>query len=373
MGERGVIARGETSLRISFQYRGVQCREAIKLPPNKANQKYAARLKAEIDRKIELGTFNYSDYFPNSRTKTAKLFGNSSVNITVKKAVARYLASINRTLAPSTMREYESCQRTISAGLGDRLITNVTTQEIKEWMNSLDCSAKRVNNILIPLRGMFRDAYEDGLIERDPTARIRNLKHKKPEADPFEADELDRVVAVLPPLMQNMITFERWTGLRIGELYALTWADIDFKTKTCKVNKTITRGILKNETKTMYDRTVDLIAPALDALMKQKPHTFMKGEHVWIYPPTMKPFTDDQQLRRFIWKPALKKAGVRYRSPKQLRHTSVSTALSMGMPPVWVAKQHGHNPVTMFKNYAKYMPQELSEADVMNELISKMG
>ncbi|TIE15680.1 site-specific integrase, partial [Legionella pneumophila] len=64
---RGVsIREWETgsAIRIIFSYRGVQCRETLKLEPTKANLKYADRLRGEIINAIALGTFNYADYFP---------------------------------------------------------------------------------------------------------------------------------------------------------------------------------------------------------------------------------------------------------------------------------------------------------------------
>lgn len=57
---------GKTTLRISFYYRGVQCRETLKLEVTPSNIKYAERLRCEILNTIERGTFSYADYFPQS-------------------------------------------------------------------------------------------------------------------------------------------------------------------------------------------------------------------------------------------------------------------------------------------------------------------
>ena len=54
------------SIRIVFYWRNRRCRETLKLEPTKANLTYAARLRAEILRKIEIGTFEYAEYFPDS-------------------------------------------------------------------------------------------------------------------------------------------------------------------------------------------------------------------------------------------------------------------------------------------------------------------
>jgi len=65
--ETGITSRSEKSLTIQFMYEGRDCRETLKLEPNKKNIQYVSRLRSEILRKIELGTFVYSEYFQNSK------------------------------------------------------------------------------------------------------------------------------------------------------------------------------------------------------------------------------------------------------------------------------------------------------------------
>src|SRR5262249_7630510 len=66
----GVESRGN-SIRIRFDYRGRRS-ETLKLEPTTPNLKYAAGLRAEIVRKIALGTFRYTEYFPNSPLAAAE-------------------------------------------------------------------------------------------------------------------------------------------------------------------------------------------------------------------------------------------------------------------------------------------------------------
>src|SRR5579859_1942592 len=68
----GVRAASESSIEISFEYRGVRCREKVKLPPNAANLKYCGNLKSTIEYEIAHGSFDYAKHFP--RSKRAKVF-----------------------------------------------------------------------------------------------------------------------------------------------------------------------------------------------------------------------------------------------------------------------------------------------------------
>ncbi len=63
------------------------------------------------------------------------------------------------------------------------------------------------------------------------------------------------------------------------------------------------------------------------------------------------------ELHRF-WRRVLQKAGVRYRSPEQLRHTFASTLLSRNAPLLYVQQQGGWRSAgVLLRVYARWMPQ----------------
>ena len=64
----GRIRLGKSgSLQIDFQYMGTRCREQTALPDTAANRKTLEKLIQKIEAEILLGTFVYSNYFPNSK------------------------------------------------------------------------------------------------------------------------------------------------------------------------------------------------------------------------------------------------------------------------------------------------------------------
>ena len=62
----GVRPRTEGSLEIDFYYRGVRCRERVKLAPTDKNVKYCERWKARIEDEIAKKEFDYAKHFPES-------------------------------------------------------------------------------------------------------------------------------------------------------------------------------------------------------------------------------------------------------------------------------------------------------------------
>ncbi len=76
-GTNGIRPATQGSIAVDFYFQGVRCRERVKLPPTKANQKYVENLKAQILAEIARGTFDYAKYFPES--KRARPLATSSV------------------------------------------------------------------------------------------------------------------------------------------------------------------------------------------------------------------------------------------------------------------------------------------------------
>lgn len=356
MGRRqGVRERGK-SIQIDFYYLGKRCRESLKLEPTKANLAFAAGKKAAIQHEIAIGTFSYLKHFPNS--KNAHL-GTRSGNKTVGEALDGYIEASRRTCELSTWRNYRSAvEHHLKPNFGSIRLIDLTTAHIKSWIGGLTISNKRINNVLIPLRTVMNDAFADGLIERNPVQRITNLAVRQEEPQPFTPDEMDRILKVLPTQGQNFILFAIWTGLRTSELIALEWGDIDWKKELVRVRRACVNKHTKQPKTTAGERDVKLFPPALEALKAQKQFSFLSAGRVFLNPRTNLPWETDAQIRKTLWMPALKKAGVIYRNPYQTRHTYASTLLSAGENPLWVAQQMGHKDWGMIrKRYGRWIPE----------------
>jgi integrase len=88
---------------------------------------------------------------------------------------------------------------------------------------------------------------------------------------------------------------------------------------------------------------------------RQRARTQLSGNLIFINPFTGRAWCTGEEQRR-EWQMSLRRVGVRHRPPKELRDTSVSTALAAGANPYWVAQQHGHSLQTMMKDDAGWIP-----------------
>jgi len=349
-------ARGK-SIQIDFTHRGQRCRETLKLEPTKANLLFAEHMHSTILHEIAIGTFHYNKHFPDS--KRAALFSdNHTGNLLIKDALQSFLDAKKRTVAHSTFISYESAvNHHLTPIFGKTRVSDLTTHAIRQWIGGLTISNKRINNVLIPLRGIFGDAFADGAIERNPMDRIKNLKVVQKDPEPFTFEEQNRILAALDGQGKNLIQFAFWTGLRTSEYVALEWGDIDWIKGTAYVQRALVRGVLKEPKTRAGKREVLLLPNALEALNNQKKFTYENGKQIFHNPVTNKPWCSDVKIRDRVWVPALKAAGVRYRNPYQTRHTYASMLLSAGENPAWISKQMGHTNMTMFlQRYGRYMP-----------------
>jgi integrase len=388
----GVRAASESSIEITFEYRNVRCREKLKLTPNAANLKYAGNLKGAIENDIAIGTFDYGKYFP--RSKRAKLFAKIPATvITAGVLFTEWLASVHKKLEPETYDLYERYVRTTwRPRFGKDLLVNLTAARLEEWIGEQTTTRKRILNLLTPLRQAMRFAvHPKKYLTINPIATLkieRPAGIKKSPIDPFSTSEIDAILAQLAPPLANMVQFWVWTGLRVGEVIALTWNDIDFERGVANINKSA-RGRRRKGPKTEAGlRDVKLLPPALEALGRQKALTRLLHREIFLDPgapvryrdaegkwhtPTgeniarkaetvNQPWKSDKDIRKW-WRKACVAAGVRYRFPRQLRHTYASWMLKFREEPLWISGQMGHSDVSeTLETYVKYIPSMSPDA-----------
>jgi integrase len=373
----GVKAASATTIEITFTYNGIRCRERIKLKPTAANIAKAERHRAAVLHAIANGTFVYEVTFPGSKN-IAKF--TDKPTLTVEKYLNDWLAGKQPQIKSSTYNDYAKTIRLINAQFGTMQLTDLKRKPIAEWAGSLGCSNKRISNLISPLRAALTDAVHHELIDTNPIAGWTYKKIMPPKSsdvEPFTKDEQDLILANLTGQGKNMIQFAFWTGLRTSELIELEWGDIDWVRGIVRVERAKTQYADQAETtKTKSgERDVKLLPPALSALIAQKAFTFLQDGKVFHNPRTNTPWAGDQPIRKTLWIPALKKAGIRYRRPYQTRHTFASMMLSAGEPLAWVSKQLGHSNVLMTaKVYATWIPDSQPEAGLKAvQLFGKTG
>jgi integrase len=350
----GVEAR-DSHIRVRFTFENDRCYEPLQMAPTPPNMRFAIKLVETIRKRIDAGTFDYAEFFPNS-----KRVASGPDNRSLRHFGELWLQS-KGTKASATKSQYRNALEFWYAMLGDKTdVGKISAGTLAAKVGSHKWPSNRLhNNYMIVLRGLFATASRDLRIP-DPTTIIENGKVQKKKPDPLSLEEMDLILNDLRKHYDVRIwAYFAWafgTGQRPEEIIAQQWPDVDFRHQTSRVERARSfRGEVK-PIKTYQERDVDLVERALEALDAMKSFTFMKGEFIFENPVTGRPWHDERSQRDHYWTPCLKRLGIRYRTPYNARHTYATIALMAGANPNYVARQMGHkNAKMLFEVYSKWI------------------
>lgn len=171
--------------------------------------------------------------------------------------------------------------------LGELRINDITPKDIQHVQMELantERTTETVNNIMAHLKHVFNAAVKDETIVRNPCRCISNLKKKEIPAretihralNEEETQLFFRAARERKSYYYNVFSLMIQTGMRVGEVGALTPFDIDERNKYIYVRKTITRNeiggyIIGDSAKTLSGvRDIPLSPSMLDTIREQK-------------------------------------------------------------------------------------------------------
>jgi integrase len=374
----GVRAASKSTIEIDFYFEGRRERTRIKLKPTPLNLKRAANHRASILQSIEIGTFDPRVTLPKS--SLAKRMPLLKSELTVGDYLESWLDQEEPHIKASTFKGYlKILNHHLIPAFGKIPILELSPKHVREYLQAQTSSAKTQRNIVSPLRIALNQAVEDEILERNPIQDFRVRARKAPVSaietiDPFDHKERELILGALNGQAQNLIKFAFWTGMRTSELIALNWSDIDQVEGTVRVNKALTQASVEpEEPKTRAgNRDVKLLSGTLEAIEAQRQHTYFRGEELFQNPRTLERWVGDAPIRKTLWVPALRRAGVRYRNPYQTRHTFASMCLTAGENVMWVSAQMGLKDWGFTaRTYAKFIDSDQASAGSKLEALQK--
>lgn len=253
--------------------------------------------------------------------------------------------------------------------LGDYELQELTPLIVQRYITELlqngnlktgqGLSANSVNSIITVIQGSMATAHLLELTDRYEMDKLKRPKAKEKPIECFTPTEQKQIEqAVMSDKREKMkgIILCLYTGLRIGELLALEWSDIDFGKAELTVSKTCHDGKNKDGVfcritdtpKTSHSRRViplpKQILPFLREMKKHSTSQFVvSGEKDAIL--SVRSYQRSFELIQ-------KKLGIPRRGFHALRHTFATRAIECGMDIKSLSEILGHkNPMITLNRY----------------------
>lgn len=337
-------------------------------------------------------SFYYTDWTGNKKKKKkegfktqkeAKAFereflnkAHASCDMSFKSLVELYLEDCKSRLKPTTLNNKEYIiSLKILPYFSDMPINTITPATVRKWQNTLLSSEnnysqtylKTVNN---QLSAIFNFAAKYYKLPSNPARICGSMGKKNADSMLFwTVDEFNKFIECVQdkPVSKVAFSIMFWTGIRSGELLALTYNDFDFENKTVSINKNYSRLEGKDlilEPKTTKSKRVITIPQFLCELVQAY------KEQLYDYKPSERLFQVTKYYLHHEMDRGSKKANIPRIRIHDLRHSHASLLIEMGFSPLLISERLGHENIeTTLQTYSHLYPNKHSEvADKLQQL-----
>jgi integrase len=209
--------------------------------------------------------------------------------------------------------------------LNDRDPAGITSADVQEWIAGLELKPSTIRLYMSTLRAVLDFAGVDPNPARD--TRVRLPRAERALVDPPSAQDVDTIIATVPPRWRLPLRVLEQTGMRVGELQSLAWGDVDEQGSRFRIK----------QGKTASARRWVAVP---ECLMVEIADTVPRGDRTAERPV----FVGFSAIAvKSVMARACKSAGIVHRHPHDLRHRYASVKIAEGVPVTLVAAQLGHS------------------------------
>ncbi len=320
-------------------------RKAKRIGTGASGKKAAHQVAQQIQARLALGQ---------------SAFDSHTAGVTIDSFAKTFLRRIEQTRKHTTYADYRKMlDRDILPVLRGLDLRGITREKVKDL--AMGCltkgqSPKTVQNIVRCLSSLMSHAVEDNLVTVNPALKPGKFLPKitkRHKITPLTREEvallLETAKTKLPRYHPLFLCAVR-TGLRMGELLALQWPDIDWQGRFIEVRRNYTHWKIttpKSGESRRVDMSKELTQTLKDLLLERQIDAGATGTEVplWVFPSETGGLLHPHNLRDRVFYGLLTKAGLRKVRFHDLRHTFASLLLQNGESPVYVKEQMGHSSI----------------------------
>jgi integrase len=356
---------------IDFRFQNVRCREQTLMEDNAKNRSALQKVMSKIEAEITLGTFEYSNYFPQSPQAEKFRKKPNTAQESIKNVTPLFKDFAQEWYEEMQVGWRNSHKITVHRMLNDRIVgyfgemevSHITKADILKFRASLakverkdgkNLSAEYINKYLKILR-MPIDEAADRFNFTSPFRGVKPLKKPKTHIDPFTLAEVNQILATVRADFKAYYTIRFFTGMRTAEIDGLKWQYVDFERRQILIRETIVKGVVEYTKTDGSQREIEMSQPVYEAFQQQWQVT--GGQYAYVFVNGAGHPLEYNNVSRRIWHPLLRFLQLPRRKAYQTRHTAATLWLASGENPEWIARQMGHSTTEMlFRTYSRYVP-----------------
>lgn len=291
-------------------------------------------------------------------------------NLTVSEVATYWIRYLeNKDIKYNTLRGYKvNVNNHIIPSIGNIYIQKLTSYNINDMIDDLKkkgLGSTSIRYVLRNLNGIIEFSIKRQWLYKSPMLEVDMPRTEPFKSQPYSEEELKKLLDTSKGTdLEYIVLIESETGLRIGELLALTWSDIDFINNTISINKTIVykvgKGCTSSSPKSMKsNRTIlvteDLIIALRDLkkFEKKKLKELKKGSRLdsktIIHDKNWEPKSPHSVSLAFS--KFLENNNLRHIRFHDLRHTHASLLHSNGTPIIAIRDRLGHSRASTTINF----------------------
>jgi integrase len=286
-------------------------------------------------------------------------------NETFKSYADAWLETRSRRVRATTADGYRSALAHGIAAFGSKPLGDVTRRDVERVAAALTNAgrAQRTSSyVLFGIRSVFQDAVDEGLLPRNPAARIDAVGRPPKDREALSAADMVKLRSHLAKDRLSACWLLTMYGLRRSEVLGGSWADVDLATGVLSISRGVvadSSGRRREPTATKTrrgTRTLPLPADVLAALRKLRESQAgaFGFEHVRSGYLAVNEAGVPYRPERWsdMWRELCAAAGVQAVTLHAARHSSVTAMRRAGVPDDVVAAWHGHDEVVMRRTYS---------------------
>ncbi|MCW2960750.1 MAG: int [Thermoleophilia bacterium] len=283
--------------------------------------------------------------------------------------ITSYVGRTGRGFRETTRDDYRAALRLhIKPFFGRMRLTEIQPRDIKAFAFHLagsGLSEASVRRYMGPLKALLATAFEDGLIRVNPATNVRTAVPRthddREHAKALSAEQLQRLIAAVDEEWRPLIEFMATTGLRIGEVVALRWGDVDLDRGVFRVQRAFYKGNI-DEPKSRFGKRRIPLSPKLAAMLRDRDAQLQPSPKDPVFQTLDGTMMDPANIRSRIMRPAAARAGLAWATPHTLRHTFASRCFRQGCNVKQVQALLGHHsPSFTLETYVHLLPEDLPD------------